>query len=63
MFALEVVFLSYLSLLLEKNVSWRVYIAAALLFFSSSRVIVEIGQKQHSSLLNKGRVRLLEAAA
>lgn len=31
--------------------------------FSSSRVIVEIAQKQHSCLLNKGRVRLLELLA
>lgn len=31
--------------------------------FSSSRVIVEIAQKQHSGLLNKGRVRLLELLA
>lgn len=31
--------------------------------FSSSRVILEIGQKQQSSLLNKGRVWLLELLA
>lgn len=44
-FALEVACLTYLSLALEKNVSWKVYIAVVLLFFSGSRVIVEIGQK------------------
>lgn len=31
--------------------------------FSSSKVIGEIGQKQHSRLLNKGRLRLLELVA
>lgn len=62
-FALEVARLTYLSLALEKNASWKVYIAAVLLFFSSSRVIVEIVQKQHSCLLNKGRIRLLEVVA
>lgn len=62
-FALEVVCRTYLPLALEKNVSWKVYIAAVLLFFSSSRVIVEIGQKQHSCLLHKGRLWLLGLVA
>lgn len=47
----------------EKCLLKSLHSCGSVVFFPSSRVIGEIGQKQHSCLLNKGRLWLLELVA